>query len=41
MIDSVGGGENYVRTAVVRLANGTKFKRPCMKIVGLEIDAVA
>ena len=40
VIDSVGGGDNHVRTAVVRLANGKRFHRHCTKIVGLEIEAV-
>ena len=40
VIESVGGGENHVRTAKVRLANGKEFVRHCTKIVGLEVDSV-
>ena len=40
VIESVGGGENHVRTAEVRLANGKKFVRHCTKLVGLEMDSV-
>ena len=40
VLESVGGGDHHVRTAVVRLANGKIFHRHCTKIVGLGIEAV-